>query len=272
MFRGERCFAVAVRSPSGEIVSATRPLPTTHRRCQGIPFLRGLALLLEAIVLGVWSIWLSEKLAKGEARSQDPFLVIGARAVIGLAFAAVLFLLLPQVLMELALPALSTPLARGMAEGGLRLGVLLVYVALLSRAAPIRRVMAYHGAEHKVGQAFQKGAPLEVAGVRAFSRFHPWCGTSLLIVVVVIATALFPLLSRVSVAWGFAARLLLLPLLAAASFELTLLGARPGGGALGRLLAYPGLWLQHLTTREPGDMELEVAIHALTETLRGDGG
>jgi uncharacterized protein YqhQ len=156
-------------------------------------------------------------------------------------------------------------------EGVIRLLVLLGYLGLIGLVPDIRRVFAYHGAEHKAINALEAGAPLEVMAVQPYSTAHPRCGTSFLLVVVVISVVVFVLVGTPPLWQRLLSRVALVPVIAALSYELIRLGGAFQGNRLVRAVFAPNLWLQSLTTREPDDAQVEVALHALREVLAGDG-
>jgi uncharacterized protein YqhQ len=155
-------------------------------------------------------------------------------------------------------------------EGVIRLAVLLGYLELIGLVPDIRRVFAYHGAEHKAIHALEDGAPLEVASVQPYSTAHPRCGTSFLLMVVVISVVLFVLVGTPPLWQRLLSRVGLVPVIAALSYELIRLGGAFQGNRVVRAIFAPNLWLQSLTTREPDDSQVEVALHALREALAGD--
>jgi uncharacterized protein YqhQ len=185
----------------------------------------------------------------------------------GLGLAVLLFFVIPTVLVRLLDASLRSVYALNVAEGGIRVAILVGYIAFVGRLPDIRRVFAYHGAEHKVVNAYEARQPLRIAAVRAQSRFHPRCGTSFLLIVMIVAILVFSLLGRPPLPLRVAERVLLIPLVAGISYEIIRAGARLRWF---RPLVVPGMWLQRLTTREPDDGQVEVAIRALQEVLDGE--
>ncbi|ADU50279.1 protein of unknown function DUF1385 [Thermaerobacter marianensis DSM 12885] len=297
MMRGAGRIALAVRRPDGSIHVTVRPHTayTARRRWLGWPVVRGVAALAEALVVGIQALNESARLAEEPARSpgtpaQERAAVPSGQAaapaarprpnaggddwwvtainVVAVAAALVFFILLPTW----AATALARgELARNVVEGGVRLALLLGYMAAIGRIPDIRRVYEYHGAEHKAIHALEAGAPLEPAAAQGFSRFHPRCGTAFLLFVAVVAVVVHALFG-----WpGFWQRTLLrlatVPVVAGLAYEWILLaGGSPRRWV--RWMSAPGLWLQRLTTAEPSLDQLEVALAALKACLAEDAG
>ncbi|MDA8066161.1 MAG: DUF1385 domain-containing protein [Thermaerobacter sp.] len=263
MMRGPRVVAVAVRRPDNDIAvrrEAFRSWGQAHPWLRW-PLLRGVAALGEALILGVRALFFSAN----EAVGQEEELGRGAVAltlVVSLAAGVGIFVLLPTWASGLLRPMLPSGVALNLVEGTLRLGILLGYLAGVSRLPDIRRVFEYHGAEHKVIHAVEAGEPLTVERVRRFSIHHPRCGTSFLLLVAVVTVFLFAFFGWPPLWERLAIRVLLLPVVAGVAFELLKLSAASSLPVL-RQLAAPGMWLQRWTTREPDDAQLEVAIRAL---------
>lgn len=265
MMRSPHWAATAVRRPSGDIQAFPRRLDSllVQFRWLRAPILRGVIILYEAIRLGIQALLVSANIAQGV---EAPLTArqVAASVVTGLGLAIGLFFVLPTLVVRLLDQSVTNPLALNLAEGALRLAIVIGYLVLIGRLPELQRVFAYHGAEHKAVNAFEAAQPLEVAAVRAQSRFHPRCGTSFILVVVLVALVVFTFLGRPTLAVRIVSRLGLIPLLAGLSYEVIRAGARS------RWLhpaIVPGLWLQHLTTREPDDAQLEVAIRALREVV-----
>ncbi|HKT38611.1 MAG TPA: DUF1385 domain-containing protein, partial [Ktedonobacterales bacterium] len=191
--------------------------------------------------------------------------------IFSLGFALVLFFLLPLGVVGLVHNWLPGDWSGLVLEGVLRLGLLIGYLWLIGRLADIQRVFAYHGAEHKTINAMEAGDPLDVAHVRAASRVHIRCGTGFLLIVVVVSILVFALLGNPPIFWRILSRILLVPVIAAISYELLRLGAAYHRFRVVRWLMAPSLALQGLTTREPDDSQIECAIVALKRVLRTDG-
>lgn len=261
MMRSPHWTATAVRRADGEIVAFAerRDSPLVRHRWLRIPVIRGAAALYEALVAGVRALLWSANAAVGReeplGRGQ-----IGVTVLTGLGLAVGLFFLIPAAVIRWFDVWFATVYALNLAEGLLRVAILVGYVATIGRVADIHRVFAYHGAEHKAVSAYEDGAPLEPSAARPYSRFHPRCGTSFLLIVMVVAIVVFSFLGRPPLLLRLASRVALIPLVAGLSYEVIRGGARYRWF---RPFVLPGIWLQRLTTREPDDAQLEVAVRAL---------
>ena len=266
MMRGRRSVAVAVRAPSGDIVLHQEPVPRhAAARLWSLPVLRGLLGLYEMLVLGTRMLLFSAEVAAGnteEARDALDSKALGLGSALGMLMAVGVFLLIPVLLTRPVDRLGAGPIASNVAEGVIRLALFLGYVLLIGRMPEIRRVFAYHGAEHKTINAFEAGAPLTVEGVRPASVQHPRCGTGFLLVVAVLCIVVFAFLGRPPLLLRLVSRVALIPLVAAIAYELLRLGANHYGRPLVRAVLRPSLALQRLTTREPDDRQLEVAIRS----------
>jgi len=273
MIRGKRTIGLACRKPDGGIYRYREPLdsPLTRSRVARAPFVRGIFILWESLRYGMRMLM----------RSADVQLVTGADRPatggssslamgLGLFVALGLFVGVPYVLTGLLRSAVPSTLALNVAEGVLRLVLLLGYLAAISLLPEIRRVFAYHGAEHMTIHAFEHGDPLDERHVEPYPTAHPRCGTAFLLFVVVIAIAVFAFVPRVSLIVDLVVRLALVIPVASIAYEVLRLGAGHEGNALMRLAVAPGLLLQAITTRTPDGPMIEVAIASLEEALAGD--
>ncbi len=265
MIRGPAGLAVAVRAPDGRIVLRTVRLPP-RRRWQRWPFLRGVVALWETLRWGMEALWFSAAVVAGEP--EDPEAVRSPAALLtmaaSLAVALGIFIGLPALAAEgIARGLRLSAGVRTVLEALFRLGLVVGYLAAVGRHPEVRRVFAYHGAEHKAVHALEAGAPLTVAGACPFPTAHPRCGTAFLLTVIGIAAVLFAFLPASTLVGRLALRLALIPALAALSYEWLLLSARYPHRRLVAALSAPSLWLQRLTTREPDEEMLEVALAAL---------
>lgn len=266
MMRGPRAVAVAVRVGDKIVVNEEEYLPWG----ENYPFLkwplvRGTVVLIESLILGVRALSLSASLVAGEEEGEGlSSLEIGLTVALALGLATFLFIFLPTWAGHLTRAWLGT-WGQNTVEGASRLGIFLLYLVAVGRLRDIRRVFQYHGAEHMVINTFEEGASLTVAEAAKRSPLHPGCGTSFLLVVLVISIFVFALLGNGPWWWKFGARLLLLPLVAGLGYEFIRYARRRRRG-LG-LLILPGLWLQKLTTGKPDPDQLEVAISALRSVL-----
>ena len=284
MMRGRKSMAIAVCNPQGEIVLHEEPLKAkiyTSNWGQW-PFVRGLALLWDALGLGMRALlWSGEVSSQAEGEEKVEFTGPVAWTTIGvsLLFAVGLFFLLPTFLARLLATYVNDdPLVDAFFEGVLRLIIFLAYLWFIGRMPEIKRVFGYHGAEHKTINAYEAGEPLTVPSVQRFSVQHTRCGTSFLLYVLVISIFLFAPLTFSNVEQGwlalllrFVTRLLLIPIVAGIAYEIIRFSAAHDKHPLMRLLIAPGLALQKMTTREPEDGMVACAIAALKPVLAADG-
>ncbi len=272
MMRGLRQATIAVRAPSGEIVFRHEPLNSERRRVwETMPFLRGILMLWDALNLGVRALNFSASAALGEEEQQQSKGAVALTLIVSLAFAFGLFFVTPLLIASLLERAGATPLLRDAAEGFIQLGIFIGYLLIIGRVPDIQRVFGYHGAEHKAINAYESGAPLTVESVRTFTLIHPRCGTSFLLVVVVLSIPFFALFSGLPLGERLLSRFVLVPVIAAVSYELLRLSAANVHRSWVRRLVAPSLALQRLTTREPDDTMIAVAIAALIPVLAADG-
>ncbi len=268
MMRGSRTYAVALRRPDGQIMVTGEPLNAWLYRgpLSRIPFVRGVVVLWDALGLGTRALMLSADVAAGEAVSlRGPLTWL--TLALGLGLGIGLFILLPSFLIGLLSPWVASGWASSLLEGVVRLLLVVGYIWAVGRMPDIARVFAYHGAEHKTINAYEAGAELTVAGVRAASTAHVRCGTSFLLTLVVVTVLVFAPLGRLPLGYRLLSRLALLPLIAGIAYELIRLTGRLARHPWVRALIAPNLILQRLTTREPDDGMLEVALAALQAVL-----
>ena len=274
MIRGKHGVSVAVRSPDGEIVTHSERLEGgLYRTPVGqLPFVRGVLALWETLTVGTRMLIFSASVASGANPSGEagpPSAVTGTVAG-ALSFAVSLFFLLPTVLLNRAGRRARSPLVTNLFEGLLRLGIFVGYIGAISRIEGIKRVFAYHGAEHKTVHALEHEVDLTPNEVQRFPTAHPRCGTAFLLQVMLLSTIVFSIFGRPSLAKRLALRVVLVPALSSLSYELLRFGARHGTVGPWRVLTAPGLALQGLTTREPDDAQVEVAIAAMKGALALD--
>lgn len=281
MMRGRGYAAVAVRNPSGEIVVHEERLTAAvyTKPWARWPFVRGLSLLWDALVLGTRALMWSADVALSEEEDvQFTGPVAWTTVAVSLALAIAVFFFVPATAGRFLEGELGASAWVGaIIEGLLRLALFLGYLILIGQLPDIRRVFQYHGAEHKTINAYESGAPLTAPSVARYSVQHPRCGTSFLLMVLVISIILFAPLhfNFLPGALGYAARLLsrllLIPVVAGISYEFLRFTAKHQANAFVRALIAPGLALQRLTTREPDSNMLECAIAALVPVLTADG-
>jgi uncharacterized protein YqhQ len=289
MMRGVSNWAVAVRKPTaeqlsagelspeeaalGEIELSTFPLDSAMRRHRllRLPIVRGVVALGGSMAIGFRALEVSANAqlpAEAEEEKQEiPRAVWAGTVVVALVLAIVLFFLIPVGVTSLIKHQLGSSFLFWLVEGVVRTSLFLGYMLLLSRVRDLRRVFEYHGAEHKTISCFEAGLPLTPANAKRFSRLHPRCGTSFLLVVMIVAIFVFAPLGLPAWYWLMATRVLGVPLIAGISFELIKFAGRNRSRPWVRALMWPGLKLQLLTTREPDLAQLEVSIAALQAVL-----
>ncbi len=276
LMRGRDAIGVAVRRSDGSIVWASEPLASfLHRsRFARAPFVRGIVLLYETLVIG--TRWL---MRSGSIAAAAEGVELGRRAValtllLALAFAVGLFVLLPLFLAQVTTQAAAgggQAVLQHLVEGLIRVAIFIAYLLLVGQAADVRRVFQYHGAEHMTIHALEHDDPLTIEHIRRYPTAHPRCGTEFLVVFVIVSILVFSLLAGQSLLVSIIGRIALIPVIAAVSYELLRFGARYRSHALVRWVFEPGIWLQLITTKQPDDSMIEVAVASLQETLRANG-
>ena len=275
MMRGPKNICCAVRKPDGTIETKIEPTPT-HGIWTKIPLVRGAISMVESLIMGYRYMMYSAQVSMGDdydpeeeetafekwvgdhlgKKAED--VLLGVAAVLGGLFAILLFTVLPTVLVggvNLLLP--------------LKVAIFLSYMVAISKMKEIHRVFEYHGAEHKTIACYEAGDALTVENVRKYTRFHPRCGTSFLILVVIVSVFLYSVLPWSSTGLRVVFKLLLLPVVMGISYELLKWCGRSDNLAT-RIIRQPGIWVQHLTVFEPDDSMIEVAIAAVTPVLPED--
>lgn len=268
MMRGPKDVAVAVRKNSGDIILDRQRLVSLAERVPVFkwPLLRGVLALIEALVLGVKVLsWSANQVAEEEEEELSKT-EITLTVLVAFGLAILLFVIIPTGAAHF-LKGLLNPFWQNMVEGLLRIAIFLGYVVLISRMKEIQRVFQYHGAEHKVIHTYEAREELTVANARKYSTLHPRCGTSFLLMVMVITVFLFSFLHTPGLLWRIGSRIMLLPVVAGLAYEMIKLSGRFAKSRWVGILIAPGLYLQKLTTREPDDNQLEVAIKALQAVL-----
>lgn len=268
MMRRGNSWGAAVRTLDDTIVTTSRALPDHLDRWRRLPLIRGVVALGETTVLGTRAtLWAAQERGdeKGDGYSKGGLaltVVVAMVAVFGI------FGLFPAVVVKAA--GVDNPLAFSLVEGLIRLVILVGYLVLLGRNAQVKRVFAYHGAEHMTIHAFEHRRPLVAEEIRTFDRRHPRCGTAFLLVVVLVTMIAHALVGHPSWPVLVASRVLGLPVVAAVAYEIIKFAGRHQEQLIGRILMAPGSWLQTITTNEPDDDMIEVAIAALEATLAAD--
>lgn len=268
MMRGQGKIAVAVRQPNGEIIIDAKPAGTIADRYPLLkkPLLRGVVALCESLVYGMKALSFSAQMS-GEDDEKLDSKDLALTIITSVLLAVGLFIVIPTWSMRFIHSWSSNPLLLNFAEGILRMAIFLAYIAGISCMGDIQRVFQYHGAEHKTIFTYEAGLPLEVCNVRGFSTLHPRCGTNFLMIVMIISMFVFAFLGWPGIVQRILSRVLLMPVIAGVSYEIIRYAGKHIDHAWVRTAIWPGLCLQHLTTREPDDSQIEVAIAALKAVL-----
>lgn len=291
MMRGPKEIAMAVRKPDNEIIVEKRPIASVLQKNKilKLPIIRGCISFFESLIVGVKALMFSAEFfdIEDDGASESKFdkwleekfgdkikdVVIYFSVILSVILSVALFFMLPNFIAELIARITSinvdgTP--RTLIEGGIRILIFIAYLVLVSQMKDIKRVFMYHGAEHKTIHTYENGLELTVENARQNSRLHPRCGTSFLIFVMVISIIVFLIIPK-GITWYQRAlfKILLLPVVAGLSYEVIKFAGRHDN-LFTRIISKPGMWLQYITTREPDDSQLEVAIAALNAVLTGN--
>lgn len=271
LIRGQRHAAIAVRRPDGSMALKCEPLSSVYTgSLRKVPVLRGILVLAETLTLGMRALTYSANVA-AEAEGEE--IGKGAMALtfaFSMIFAIGLFFMVPVLASTAVEGPLGSDLLANLAEGIIRLAVFLAYIYLIGRMQQIARVFMYHGAEHMTVHAQEGGQPLDIESVRRYPTAHPRCGTAFLLTVVVVAIVVFTFVGRDPLWWLITSRIVLVPLVAAISYEAIRFSGFHSGNPIVRFLSAPSLWLQALTTRQPEDDQIEVAIAAMGQAISAD--
>ncbi len=273
MIRGPRHMAVAVRAPDGRIVHHAKLLTGVYTGApRRIPVLRGVIVLYETLALGVRALTWSSQVAMGKTEEEVSQKQLIASLAVTLVFVALIFFAGPVLITSWLGRVIGNDYVEVAAEGVLRLAMLVGYIWLIGRVGEIQRVFAYHGAEHRAIHAYEDGRELTAAAVREYPNAHPRCGTAFLLTVMVISLFVFVLLGAPPIWLRLIERIVLIPVIAALAYEVLRLGQRFGNRGMFGLIYRPNIWLQSLTTRDPDDAQIEVAIAALRHVIALEAG
>lgn len=280
MMRGPLVTAMAVRHISGEIIVEEWETEGQDKpKWMKLPFIRGIFNFIDSMRYGYKCLMRSAELAGLEDMPADDKdhsvlmnILMVLSAVFGVALSVVLFIWLPAFLFRLlsgAVPSLNQAVIRGVFEGVFRLVLFVGYVAAVSLMKDIRRVFMYHGAEHKTIFCYEKGLPLTVENIREQKRFHPRCGTSFMILMLLVGMVVSMLIPDMNAVLRTVVKLLTIPAVVGVGYELIKLAGRKDNWFT-RLISKPGVWMQHITTREPDDSMIECAIAAMEKVIPAD--
>ena len=283
MMRGPKRTAIAIRLPNGKIHLKTQPTPQGNKWGK-IPFVRGVINFVASLVYGTkvlmysadvleanypeeyqkdkFDLWIENKV--GKDRAWNILMVLSV--VLALVMSIGIFMLLPTAIVGWCAKLTENIILLNLIEGVVRILIFVVYIALISKMPDIKTVFQYHGAEHKSIACYEAGEELTVENVRKHTRFHPRCGTSFILIVLVIGILVFSVVTWSSLWMRVVLKLALLPVVMGVAYEIIKLAGRYDN-VVTRIISAPGLWLQRLTTNEPDDSQIEVAVAALTAVL-----
>ncbi len=272
MMRGPSKTAIAVRKSDGTIQLETMGNSDLTRRYPILkwPFVRGTYVLIESMVVGIRMLNYSANISLEEEKQELSALEIFLTLFFALGLAILLFMVLPTAIVHYTSRFLGGALLQNAAEGVIRILFFLAYVCAISRMEDIARVFMYHGAEHKSIFAYEAGEELTISNARKYTRLHPRCGTSFLLIVMVVSIFVFAVLGEGTLIYRIWSRLAILPVVAGLSYELLKYSGKHADNRWFKYMIQPGLLLQRLTTREPDDQQLEVAITALQAVLEDE--
>lgn len=276
MIRGRRFSSLAVRRMNGEIHAISEPLNQIYSgRLRQVPFVRGILVLIETMVLGIKALNRSAAMVledQTDGEEEVPRLLLAVTLLVAFTLGIGLFFIMPLFAVRTFETHISSKELNNLIEGLFRLVVLVAYVGLIGLLKDIKRVFAYHGAEHMAVHTHEAGLPLEVDNVQRFSTAHPRCGTAFLLTVMLVAILVFTFIPRDNLTLLILSRIVLIPVIAAISYEVIKFSGAHHSNPLTKAIVYPGMLLQSLTTRTPDKSQVEVAIHAMKTALAADQG
>jgi uncharacterized protein YqhQ len=273
LMRGRNAIAVAFRHPDGRIVWATEQLDSGIHKTglAKLPFVRGLVVLYETLIVG--TRWL---IRSAGLQAEEDGVELGKGSIIltisiTIVAAVGIFFLLPLAIASVTTANVQNAFAQHLVEGFVKVAIFLGYLAVIGRSAEVGRVFQYHGAEHMTIHALEAGDPLTPEAIRKYPTAHPRCGTEFLVVVIALSIIAFGLVGKQEVAVMISSRILLIPVIAAVGYEILRWGARHRGNTIVRAIMWPGILVQMITTRQPTDGMIEVAIVSMEQALEADG-
>ena len=271
MIRGQNNVTTSVRNPQGKIQTRVKPIGDIFTgKPRRFPLIRGILALAETLYLGMDSLSYSASVSDGESDEEISKLSIASMIGFSVLIAIALFFLLPLIASKPFEGLFGSDIISNVVEGVLRLVIFVLYIFGIGLMSDIRRVYMYHGAEHMTVHAMEKGDPLVVAEIRKYPTAHPRCGTAFLLTVMIIAIIVFTLVPRDPFWMVIISRIVLIPVIASLSYEVIRLSGIYSQNFMVSLIMAPSLWLQKLTTRQPDDAQIEVAISAMTAAVEAD--
>jgi len=271
MMRSKNFWAIAVRRPDNTI--STRLFKegslSSKNKILGFLFIRGVVSIIESLSLGFKALSYSVNEATGaEIKFSKKEMIISI--IIAVVFAVGVFFILPTVIGRTFSNFFPNVIVYNLIEGLIRIGFFLIYILSVSQIKDIKRVFQYHGAEHKTIQAYESNDELKPENVKKYSTIHVRCGTSFLLIVMIVAIFVFALLGRQPILWRILSRILLIPVIAGISYEFIRLAGKFSNNKIVKLFFYPGLLLQKITTREPDKDQIEVAISSFQKVIEAE--
>ena len=276
MIRGVHVYSVAARHPDGSIRAILKPVPNwAVNKWRKVPFVRGTLVLAESLTIGMRALTYSAQIAAGEEDDGSdeplPWWSLALTIALSLGLGISLFFVLPLIITHFVIDqATESSILSNLGEGVLRLLIFFAYLGLVGMMPSIKRVFAYHAAEHMSVHAHEAGLPLDNEHVRMFPAAHPRCGTAFLLTVMLVSILVFALMGTPDLPIRVASRIVFIPVIAGISYEIIRFNARHSANALVRMGTVPSLMLQRLTTRKPDDDQIEVAITAMNSAIQGD--
>ena len=271
MIRGQKNVSVSVRSPSGEIKTQVKPIANIFRsKYRKTPLIRGVIALIETLIIGMNALNYSSSVAMEEENTTPNKASIALMISISLSLAIGLFFILPLLISTPFEGILGSNILSNIIEGIARLIIFIGYIYVIGLMPDIKRVFMYHGAEHMTVHAQENNLELNLSNIKKYPTAHPRCGTAFLLTIMLIAVIIFILIPRESMIIVVSSRIFLVPFIASLSYEFIRLSSIYQTNFLMRAIASPSLWLQSLTTRQPDDDQIEVAIVAMTSAIEAD--
>ena len=272
MIRGPSSMAIACRKPDGDIVERNQPHGGVYTGpVRRVPLIRGMIVMCETLALGIRALIFSSNVAIGQDENEINSRALWVTACASMTLVAVIFFAGPLLLADWLEGLVGSHLLVILIEGAIRLGVIVGYMAAIGLLPDVRRIYAYHGAEHKTIHALENGDPLEPHAIQRYATAHVRCGTSFLLTVVVVSVFVFAAVGDQDLWLRLLSRIVFITLIAAIAYEIIRFGGAFESNPITRVLMWPNLALQKLTTRQPDDSQVEVAIRALKEVLITEG-
>ncbi len=265
MIRSKKHMVICVRQPNGEILTKTEEINSLSERHKvlKLPLIRGLVALVESVYLGVKGLYFSANVSLEEEDEKIEPKEMAITFILAIGLAIILFSITPFLLTSLLTPLKGVIFV--IIEGIIRIAIFLLYLVVVASIPDFRRVLQYHGAEHTAINAYEAGVKLNVKNAKEYSKLHPRCGTSFLLIVLIISILLFSVLPSQNYVARLSYRIVLIPVISAISYEVLKISDRYKNSIIMKALVMPGLGLQWLTTRKPDDSMIEVAIKAVQE-------